>query len=128
MVFVFVNACIRIDISKFAEFALKERVMIVTGAVIGIYVIFFRYVMMLFLEVDRFNMLMMSKTELIAVSGSICALCCFLFVMAEHCLFLCVSESINDLFCFICVYDLFRCFVLHVALLLICSCKDLISC
>ena len=45
--------------------------------------------------------LMMSKTELIAVSGSICALCLFLFVMAEHCLFLCVAESINDLFCFI---------------------------
>ena len=39
MVFVFVNACIRIDISIFAEFTLKERVMIVTGAVIGIYVI-----------------------------------------------------------------------------------------
>ena len=64
--------------------------------------------MMSFLEVDMFNMLMISKTELIAVSGSICALCLFLFVMAEHCLFLCVSESINDLFCFICVYDLFR--------------------
>ena len=40
MVFVFVNACIRIDISIFAEFSLKDRVMIVTGAVIGIYVIF----------------------------------------------------------------------------------------
>ena len=96
MVFVYVNACIRIDISIFAESTLKERAMIVT------------------------------KTELIAVSGSICALCCFLFVMAEHCLFLCVAESINDLFCVICVYDLFRCFVLHLALLLICSCKDLI--
>ena len=44
MVFVYVNACIRIDISIFAESTLKERAMIVT------------------------------KTELIAVSGSICAL------------------------------------------------------
>ena len=36
MVFVFVNACIRIDINIFAEFSLKDMVMIVTGAVIEI--------------------------------------------------------------------------------------------
>ena len=75
MVYVFFNACIRIDISIFAESSLKERAMIVTRAVIEIYVILFRFVMMSFLEVDMFNMLMMSKTELIAVSGSIRALC-----------------------------------------------------
>ena len=75
MVFVYVNACIRIDISIFAESSLKERAMIVTRAVIEIYVILFCFVMMPFLEVDMFHMLMMSKTELIAVSGSIRALC-----------------------------------------------------
>ena len=90
MVFVYVNACIRIDISIFAESTLKERAMIVTRAVIAIHVILFRFVMMPFLEVDMFHMLMMSKTELIAVSGSICALCSSLCDGRTLSLFVCL--------------------------------------
>ena len=49
--------------------------MIVMRAVMKMHVILFCFAMMMFFEVDTFHMSMMSKTELIAVSGNMCALC-----------------------------------------------------